>query len=100
MIEEAEEETGCKIPSTESLVQNMKTAFKHIFDAKLKEEKAGFDLKVWRLLNKLDELKKANRKLEQTVQADISAESQEVAAFFKESCRVLEKERDSLNQKG
>ena len=48
MIEEAEEETTCKIPSTESLMQIMKTAFKHIIDAKLKEEKAGFTLKVFR----------------------------------------------------
>jgi len=100
VIEEAEEETGgCKIPSTENLMHTMKTAFKHIIDAKLKEEKAGFNLKVWRVLNKLEELKKVKRELKQTVQADMIAESKEVAEFVKESCRVLEKEKDSLNQK-
>ena len=48
MIEEAEEEAMCKIPSTDSLAQNMETALKHIIDAKLQEEKAGFTLKVFR----------------------------------------------------
>jgi hypothetical protein len=50
VIEEAEEETAAasKPTPSEILIHNMKTAFKHIVDAKLKEEMAGFTLKILR----------------------------------------------------
>ena len=49
MVEEAEEEkneTADRPPSSDSLMLSLETAFKHIIDAKLKEEKAGFTLRV------------------------------------------------------
>lgn len=51
MIEEAEEEkneTASRPPSSDGLMHNIEAAFKHIIDAKLKEEKAGFTLRVLR----------------------------------------------------
>ena len=51
MIEEAEEEkneTASRPPSSGGMMHNLETAFKHIIDAKLIEEKAGFTLRVLR----------------------------------------------------
>ena len=52
MIEEGDEEdneTARRKRASERLMQNMKTALKHIIDAKLKEEKASLYLKVLRV---------------------------------------------------
>jgi hypothetical protein len=50
VIEEAEEETAAasKPTPSEILIHNMNTTYKHIVDAKIKEEMAGFTLKILR----------------------------------------------------